>query len=72
MNGVTLDSILDQTEHLTLDEQILLAEILRKRLVEEKRKKLIQSVKESTAEYATGKSSSGSVEDLFNELEREE
>lgn len=72
MNSVTLDSVLDQAEKLSLEEQVLLARILRKRLTDEKRKKLIVSVREGLAEYNTGLSHSGSVEDLFNELDVEE
>lgn len=72
MNDVTLDSVLDQAEKLSLEEQVLLARILRKRLTDEKRKKLIESVREGLAEYNTGLSHSGSVEDLFNELDVEE
>ncbi len=72
MDNVTLNSVLDQAEQLPLDEQILLTNILRKRLTEEKRKNLIRSVKEGIEEYKAGSSHSGSVEDLFNELENEE
>lgn len=72
MNTITLDSVLDQAERLPIDEQILLADILRQRLIEEKRKNLIQSVKEGIEEYKAGLSPSGSIEDLFNSLENEE
>jgi hypothetical protein len=72
MNSVTLDSVLDQAEKLPLEEQVLLSKILRKRLTEEKRKKLIESVREGLAEYNAGLSHTGSVEDLFNELDDEE
>ena len=72
MKNITLDSVLDQAEQLPLEEQILLANILHKRLVEEKRKNLIQTVKEGIAEYKAGLSHSGTVEDLFNDLENEE
>ncbi len=72
MKNITLNSVLDQAEQLSLEEQILLANILHKRLTEEKRKNLIQSVKEGMAEYKAGLSHSGSVDDLFKELETEE
>jgi hypothetical protein len=72
INNVTLDSVLDQVEQLPLDDQILLTIILRKRLIEEKRKHLTQSIREGIAEYKAGLSHGGSVEDWFNELENEE
>ncbi len=72
MNNVTLDSVLEQAEQLSIDEQILLSNILHKRLTEEKRNKLIQSVKEGITEYKAGLTHTGTVDDLFNELDIEE
>lgn len=70
-NKITLDSVLDQAEKLPINEQILLTNILRKRLVEEKRKNLINSVKESLQEYNSGLSHTGTIDKLFDELEDE-
>jgi len=72
MDKITLDSVLDQADKLSIEEQILLANILRKRLIEEKRRQLINSVKEGLAEYKTGLSHGGSIDDLFKELDDEE
>lgn len=69
MAEVTIDSILDQTEKLSLEDQAVLSEILRKRLSEEKRKMLIQSVKEGMEEYKSGKTRSGSVADFLKDIE---
>ena len=72
LKNITLDSVLDQAEQLTIDEQILLTNILRKRLISEKRKELIKSVNEGIAEYKAGLSHRGSIEDLFTDVENEE
>ncbi len=69
MADITIDSILDETEQLSLEDQAVLSEILRKRLVEEKRKLLIQTVKEGMDEYKSGKTRSGSVADFLKDIE---
>lgn len=69
MADITIDSILDETEQLPLEDQAILSEILHKRLVEEKRKMLIQSVKEGLDEYRSGKTGSGSVADFLKDNE---
>ena len=69
MQNLTIDSVLDQAEKLSFSDQVLLTEILRKRLIEEKRRRLVQTVQEGQEEYKSGKSGKGSVDDLFNEIE---
>lgn len=69
MQNLTIDSVLDQAEKLSFSDQVLLTEILRKRLIEEKRRRLVQTVQEGQEEYKSSKSGKGSVDDLFNEIE---
>ncbi len=69
MAELTIDSVLDQTEKLSFEDQVVLSEILRKRLIEEKRKMLVQTVYEGLSEYKSGKTGKGSVADFLKDIE---
>ncbi len=47
----------------------MISEIVRKRVLEEKRKELAESVKESRKEYLSDKTKSGSVEDFLKDID---
>ena len=70
-NIMSFDNMLDSVSKLPVDEQLMLAEIIKKRIIEQRRKELADSVKESMIEYNSGKAKTGAVDDLLRELENE-
>jgi hypothetical protein len=66
-----LNDFLESVSKLPLDDQLMISEIIHKRVIEEKRKKLAESVKESKEEYKTSKTKSGSIEDFLKDIESE-
>jgi hypothetical protein len=49
----------------------MISEIIRKRVIEEKRKKLAESIKEGKEQYLSNKTKKRSVEDFLKDLEAE-
>ncbi len=66
-----LNELLESVYRLPLDDQLMIAEIIHKRVIEEKRKEIAESVKESKEEYLSKKTKRGSVEDFLNDLDGE-
>jgi hypothetical protein len=70
-SSLNINELLESVSKLPLDDQLLISEIIHKRVIEEKRKELASSVKESREEYHSNKTGSGSVEDFLKDLESE-
>ena len=70
-NQITLDKMLESIALFPLEDQLIISDIVRKRVVEEKRKLLANSVKESKQEYDASLTKSGSVSDFLNDVEEE-
>ena len=68
---LTLDKMLESIALFPLDDQLMISDIIHKRVIEEKRKLLSNSVKESLEEYNAGLTNSGSVSDFLNDVEEE-
>ena len=68
---INLNDVLETVSKLSLDDQLMISEIIHKRVIEEKRKKLAESVKESKEEYQANKTNSGSIEDFLRDVEVE-
>jgi len=66
-----INDFLESISKLPLDDQLMISEIIHKRVVEEKRKALAESVKESKVEYLSNKTKRGSVEGFLKDLESE-
>ncbi len=66
-----INDFLESLSKLPLDDQLMISEIIHKRVIEEKRKELANSVKESKEEYLSNKTKRGSVEDFIKDLESE-
>ncbi|PIU53287.1 MAG: hypothetical protein COS90_06975 [Deltaproteobacteria bacterium CG07_land_8_20_14_0_80_60_11] len=64
-----LDQILDEIASLSLDEQEMLVDILKKRNIEQKRLRVAREVKEVQREHKKGLTKRGTVEDLIKDLE---
>ena len=59
---------LDRVESLPEYQQEDLIEIIRRRLIEQRRDKLADSIREAREEYARGEVKRGTVDDLMKEL----
>ena len=66
-----LNDFLESVSKLPLDDQLMISEIIHKRVIEEKRKKLATSIKESKEEYKSNKTKRGSIEDFLKDIESE-
>ena len=64
-----LDQILDEIASLSLDEQEMLVDILKKRNIEQKRLRIAREVREAQREHKKGLTKRGTVEDLIRDLE---
>lgn len=61
-------NVIETVEKLSPDDQMLLVEIIRQRLLEKKRMELITEVTEARQAYQTGDVQRGTVDDLIKEL----
>ena len=65
---VTFQEVLDIVESLPEYQQEDLIDIIRRRLIEQRRDKLAESIREAKEEYARGAVKKGTVDDLMKEL----
>ncbi len=68
-DATTFDDVLDAIEHLPVEQQADLVDVVRRRLAERGRKQIIADAREAEAEFATGKTRAMSIEDLMREIE---
>jgi homoserine kinase len=66
----TFQRAIETIETLSLNDQEALLELLQKRLIEQRRKKLMREIAEVRQEYAQGQAQFGSVADFMTELDR--
>ena len=67
---ISFQQALDMVESLPEYQQEDLIDLIRRRLVEQKRKTLALRVQEARTEYAQGKTKEGTVQDLMNDLSK--
>ena len=60
--------ILDAADELSADEKLELIEILRRRLADEGRKRVMTEIQESRREFAAGTATVTTVDDLMREI----
>ena len=65
---VTFQEVLDIVESLPEYQQEDLVDIIRRRLVEQRRDRLANSIREAREEYARGEVKRGTVDDLMKEI----
>ncbi len=65
---VTLNEVLEETEHLDIDDREYLLDILSKRLVELRREEISKRVKEAVKYYKEGNVKSGTLNELWKDL----
>ena len=70
MAGTTFQEALEIVESLPQEQRTSLMEIVKRRLTEERRDQLVQSIKSAREEYKRGRIQKGTVDDLMNELSK--
>ncbi|MBU4425874.1 MAG: hypothetical protein L6406_06385 [Desulfobacterales bacterium] len=68
MKTTTFDEALDILESFPEEQRESIVEIVKRRLTEERRERLAQTVKEARQEYARGEVRRGTVDDLIREI----
>jgi hypothetical protein len=66
---LTFGEILDAVEKLGVDEQDELAAIVRKRIIEQRRKQILVDVEDARKEIASGGGRAATVEEIMRELQ---
>ena len=66
----SFQEVIESVEELPPDDQMLLVDIIRQRLIEVRRRNLVAEVAEARQAYQTGDVYRGSVDDLVKELSR--
>ena len=70
MGNITFQKALEIIESLPEEQRESLIDIVKRRLIEERRDRLAQSIKEAKDEYKRGEIKRGTVEDLMHELSK--
>ncbi len=70
MERVTFQKALEIIESLPEEQRESLIDVVRRRLIEERRDRLAQNIKEAKGEYKRGEIERGSVDDLMHELSK--
>ena len=70
MGNKTFQQALEIVESLPEEQRESLMDIVKRRLIEERRDRLAQSIKEAREQYKRGKIRKGTVDDLMNELSK--
>ena len=65
----TIDDVLTEISKYSLDDKELITDILRKRIIEEKREIIYDNYQESMKNYLEGNVQKGGVDDLFEGIE---
>jgi hypothetical protein len=65
----TIEDVLADIEHLDIEDQKYIVELISKRLIDKKRKEISLRAKEAERNYKKGKFKKGRVEDLWEDLD---
>jgi hypothetical protein len=63
-----LDEILDKVDEMPLEEQGILADLIKNRYNEKRREEILKNLKKTRREQAKGQTSKGTASELMNEL----
>jgi hypothetical protein len=69
MAQVTFDEVLEAIEHLPADEQAELLDVVRRRLAERGRQRVVADAKEARTQFANGSPKPASVDEIMREIE---
>jgi uncharacterized membrane protein len=67
---MTFEQLVEAADRLTPDEQETLAELLRRRSIETRRRQILKEVRQARREHAAGKAKPSTVEELMREIVR--
>ncbi len=67
-NAMTIDNLLEIAQQLPIHDQEECVHILSRRIIEEKRKKLLIEVHKAEAEYNSGKTKKASADEIMKEI----
>jgi hypothetical protein len=70
MGNKTFQEALEIVESLPEEQRESLMDIVKRRLIEARRDRLAQNIKEAREEYKRGKTRKGSIADLMNEISK--
>jgi U3 small nucleolar ribonucleoprotein component len=70
MENITFQKALEVIESLPEEQRESLIDIVKRRLIEERRDRLAQRIGEAREEYKRGKIKKGTVDDLMHELSK--
>lgn len=71
-NTVSIQKVIEDFETLSLEDQDLLLELIRKRRIERRRAEIARNTTQTLTEIETGKAKQGNLEDLRADLLEEE
>jgi hypothetical protein len=63
--------LIESVEALPIEDREMLVEIIKARIIEERREELVSDMKESLLAYRRGEVHSGTVDDLMRDLEED-
>ncbi len=69
MPQVTFDEVLEAIEHLPVDEQADLLEVVRRRLAERGRRRVIDDVSEARIQFGNGTTKPSTADEIMREIE---
>ncbi len=69
MNVATLNKIIEEFNHLPLDDKEYAVEVIRKQLIEAKRVAIVKRAKEAMTNLKKGNSKIGDIKELYKDLE---
>jgi len=70
LKNITFNDALEIVESLPDDQRESLVKIVKRMLIEKRRNRLAQSIKEAKEEYARGEIKKGTVDDLIREISK--
>jgi len=69
MRNSSLNKLIEDFNHLSLEEREYLIELAKKQLIEAKRERIAKRARNAEKNYKKGKVKSGTVKELFKDLE---
>ena len=69
MNVATLNKIIEEFNHLPLDDKEYAVEVIEKQLIEAKRAAIAKRAKEAMVNFKKGNSQIGDIKELYKDLE---
>ncbi len=64
----SFDQVLENIEQFSVEEQETLVEVIRRRLIDQKRKKIVQEIKEAKREFERGEAVPVTPDELMKEI----